>query len=151
MALPGNIVTKSAEETAKLGKKVADYVAKRQRGEKQARVICLYGDLGSGKTTFTRGFAKGLGIPTRLPSPTFLIVRRYSSARGIFFHIDLYRMKSKHDLEGLGIAELFRDPTTIIVIEWAGKLGKLLPAERIDVRFSVLENGIHRVSIQQRE
>ena len=69
MDINHEIITDSAQATAKVGEALAHGLA--------GRIICLYGDLGSGKTTFTQGFAKGLGIATRLLSPTFIIVRRY--------------------------------------------------------------------------
>lgn len=113
------------------------------------RVICLYGELGSGKTTFAQGVAKAIGITSRLLSPTFIIVRRYSLPQraGFLYHLDLYRIEGEKDLLGLGIQEILADPSSVVLIEWAEKLGSLLPKERVDVRFSVLEDGKHHLSI----
>ncbi|MEK9143644.1 MAG: tRNA (adenosine(37)-N6)-threonylcarbamoyltransferase complex ATPase subunit type 1 TsaE, partial [Patescibacteria group bacterium] len=85
----------------------------------------------------------------RLLSPTFIIVRRYRIPDnfGFLYHLDLYRVSSEKDLLGLGLLEILSDPDSIVFIEWAEKLGGLLPKERIDVRFSVFENGKHHVSL----
>lgn len=124
-------------------------------GERLARglsggVICLYGDLGSGKTTFTQGFAKGLGIKSRLLSPTFIIVRRYDilGSANYFYHIDLYRLNNPASLEELGLKEIFADSRAFTVIEWAERLGGLLPIARKDVYFSTLPNEKHSISIR---
>lgn len=134
------IITKNARETAKVGERLV--------GERSP-LVCLYGDLGSGKTTFTQGFARGLGINTRLLSPTYIIVRRYELPKKLFFfHVDLYRVKSEHEIEGLGLLEILNDPDASIIIEWADRLGDLLPKERTDIRFSVLNDGRHKITIR---
>ena len=104
-------ITKNSLETQKLGKKFAERLT--------AGVVALYGDLGSGKTTFVQGLAKGFGIK-KIISPTFIIVRSYklklktqnfplrqgyAGQAKFFYHIDLYRIQSEKDLEGLGIEE----------------------------------------------
>lgn len=146
--------TTNPGETARLGQELGDYLrqtikGKRKKGSGSAVIICLYGDLGSGKTTFAQGFAKGLGITTRLLSPTFIIVRRYSLIErgGFLYHLDLYRLESIKGLRELGLSEILTDKDSIVLIEWADKLGDLLPKERIDVRFSVTEDGKHNVFI----
>lgn len=121
-------------------------------GEKshEPLIVALYGDLGSGKTTFVQGFAKGLGIDSRLLSPTFIIVRRYSLPKEslFFYHIDLYRMQNSSDINGLGLREIFTDPVAIIVIEWAEHLGSLLPKKRVDIRFEVVGENERKISMK---
>jgi len=136
------ITTTSPQETARIGQEFGNCVR-----EKGIRVVCLYGELGSGKTTFVQGFAKGLGITMRLLSPTFIIVRRYQMPdnSGFIYHLDLYRMESEKDLLGLGLPEILADPDSIVVIEWAEKMGSLVPQPRIDVYFEVLEDGKHKI------
>lgn len=87
------IITESAAETAKVGETLAHELTD---GGSPSRILCLYGDLGSGKTTFTQGFARGLGITSRLLSPTFIIVRRYTipGSEKFLYHIDLYRLRN---------------------------------------------------------
>jgi tRNA threonylcarbamoyladenosine biosynthesis protein TsaE len=128
-------ITNNFEETQKLGKDFAEIL---EKGD----VVCLYGDLGSGKTTFVQGLAVGLGIKKRIISPTFVIVRSYKiriNDEGLridnFYHIDLYRTNSERDIEGLGIEEIINNKNNIVVIEWAEKLKNQMPAKRIDVNF----------------
>ncbi len=144
MDLNHPLITTSPQETARIGQEFGNYIR-----EKGIHVVCLYGELGSGKTTFAQGFAKGLGITTRLLSPTFIIVRRYPILRqtGFLYHIDLYRIEDEKALLGLGIPEILADPDSFILIEWAEKLTGLLPKERTDIRFSVFEDGKHHISI----
>jgi tRNA threonylcarbamoyladenosine biosynthesis protein TsaE len=133
-------ITKNAPETAKVGENLAHHL--------DGHIYCLYGDLGSGKTTFTQGFAKGLGITTRLLSPTFIIVRRYDLPKNIFFyHIDLYRLNSTGQMKGIGLEEIFTGPEAIVVIEWAERLGDLLPKRRTDIQFEVRDDGTHTITI----
>lgn len=140
------ITSTSPQETARLGQKFGNYVR-----EKGIRIVCLYGGLGSGKTTFSQGFAKAFGITTRLLSPTFFIVRRYSPPKslGYLYHIDLYRISGERELTHLGIPEILADPDSIVLFEWAEKMGVLLPQTRIDVYFEVLEEGKHKIWIKK--
>lgn len=139
MVLPFDTVTKSAAETKKLGEEIGR--------ANTFNIICLWGNLGSGKTTFVQGFARGLGITSRLLSPTFIIVRRYqlSSDNGFLYHLDLYRMKEPKDASSVGFEEMIADPDSVVVIEWPERLGTLLPEKRIDITFSVLPNGDHEI------
>jgi len=109
----------------------------------------LHGELGAGKTTFVQGFVKGLGITERIISPTFIIMRRYGYDKKFLYHIDLYRIETLHDIEGLGIQELFDDTSNpFILIEWPEKLEKL-PKKYWDVRCEVQDNGEHSFNINQ--
>jgi len=139
MDINRKIITGNAEATAEVGKRLAR--------DLKERILCLHGDLGSGKTTFTQGFARGLGITTRLLSPTFIIVRRYGipNSEKFLYHIDLYRVSN---FEGLGLEEIFSDPNAIAAVEWAEKLGNLLPYKRKDIYFSVAENEKHTIIVK---
>ena len=156
MVIDREIIAQSAQETQKLGEELGDWIRKKVNGKRQkgreesvATVICLYGELGSGKTTFAQGFAKALSVTTRLLSPTFIIVRRYQSEKltGFLYHLDLYRAGGEKDLPGLGLPEILADSDSVVLIEWAEKLGNLLPKERIDARFSVMKEEKHSISI----
>lgn len=144
MDFPYEIITKSPQETAKVGERLA---------LSGASLVCLYGGLGSGKTTFAQGFAKGLGITHRLLSPTFIIVRRYEiPQRDLwFYHVDLYRISSEKEIEGVGLAEIFADPSAIILVEWADRLGKLLPKNRLDIRFVVYHDETHQLWMSKKQ
>ncbi|OGH24409.1 MAG: tRNA (adenosine(37)-N6)-threonylcarbamoyltransferase complex ATPase subunit type 1 TsaE [Candidatus Levybacteria bacterium RIFCSPLOWO2_01_FULL_39_24] len=144
-------VTNNFEETQKLGENFARSLLASPQGE-TSNVITLYGELGSGKTTFVQGLAAGLGIKNRIISPTFIIVRSYKlriKDKGLmindFYHIDLYRVESERDLEGLGIEEIVNNKNNIVVIEWAEKLKKYLPQKRIDIKFSYEKDNIRKI------
>lgn len=140
-------ITKSAQETADVGASVARYL----RGREGPRILCLYGQLGSGKTTFTQGFARGLGITTRLPSPTFIIVRRYTIPQqtNYLYHVDLYRLQKTAEMDSLGIPEILSDLASYTVIEWAERLGELLPKKRLDIHFSTVQDDSHVIQIEE--
>jgi tRNA threonylcarbamoyladenosine biosynthesis protein TsaE len=91
-------------------------------------VVLLYGDLGVGKTAFTRGLVAGLGVsgPDEVRSPSFTLVNRYPG-RSPIYHIDLYRLNSLRDLESIGLDEIVSDEA-FVVVEWAEKLPTLPPA-----------------------
>ena len=153
-------VTKSYEETQAAGsefiKKSLASQGKALQGQRldKALVIALFGELGSGKTTFVQGLARGLGITKRIISPTFVIVRQYvilgrKATPESFYHIDLYRTESENDLAGLGIEEILQDPKNIVVIEWAEKLGSLLPKSRIDINFTYVSDIKRKIVIYE--
>ncbi len=113
-----------------LGRKIGELL---QAGD----IVALWGELGSGKTLLTRGIAMGLGIPPeeRVTSPTFTIINEYSG-RLHLFHLDLYRLSGTGELETLPWQEsLFGNG--VAVIEWPDRLGRLLPAQRWDIEFSI--------------
>src|SRR3989338_4024981 len=124
-------ITNNFEETQRLGKNFA-------KNLRAGDVVALYGDLGSGKTTFVQGLAEGLGIKNRIISPTFIIIRMYAisdkrqaTSGKKFYHIDLYRVENEKDIEGLGLEEIINNKNNIVVIEWAEKLKSYLPRQRI--------------------
>jgi len=146
------IRTKSAKETQTIGQTMAaSLMEERKLGKKSPSIFCLYGELGSGKTTFVQGFARGLGLTTRLLSPTFIIVRRYSlQTQKIFlYHIDLYRINHGEGIDGLGLREIFSDPSAIILLEWADRLGSLLPIQRTDITFNVQGEDEREIMIEK--
>jgi len=102
-------------------------------------ILCLYGELGAGKTVFAQGFAKGLGLPSRLVSPTFVIIKRYDCKKyaHYFYHVDLYRLQKMKDIEDVGLNEIFDDKDAIVVVEWAERLGIHLPTVRTDIHLKV--------------
>jgi tRNA threonylcarbamoyladenosine biosynthesis protein TsaE len=102
-------------------------------------VLALWGELGSGKTLFARGIARGIGVPPQVPitSPTFTIINEYQG-RLRLYHLDLYRLPTPDELETLPWREtLFGDG--VAVIEWPDRMGRLLPDKRWDIRFEFLD------------
>lgn len=106
---------------------------------KQATVVGLYGDLGSGKTTFMQFLGEALGIKEKILSPTFVIEKIYKINHPKFdhlIHIDAYRLESPSEMKHLGWAEILKNPRNLICVEWADKIESLLPENRISIRFS---------------
>jgi len=130
--------THNFRETQKLGHDFSETLEK-------GRIICLYGDLGSGKTTFIQGLAEGLGIKSRIISPTFVIIRSHRLRAGMFYHVDLYRTESEKDIENLGLEEIINDLQNIVAIEWAEKLKNYLPEKRIDIEFVNEKENIRKI------
>lgn len=99
-------------------------------------VICLNGELGSGKTVFTKGFAAALGIDETITSPTFNIIKEYINGEMPLYHMDIYRLEG--NIESTGILDYF-DKDGVIIIEWANMIEDYLPEDRLDIYFKVVE------------
>lgn len=138
-------ITKSARETQKLGEKIGNNL-------KSGGLICLYGDLGSGKTTFIQGLAKGLGVKKRVLSPSFILMRQYlksntKNQKLDFFHIDLYRIQNEKEAETLGLKELWSDPKNVIAIEWPEKIESILLEKRVNIHFEYVGENERKIKI----
>jgi len=141
------IITQSAQETQKLGQKIG---ADLRKGVFRPRVFALYGELGSGKTTFLQGLADGLGISQRILSPTFVFIREYpltTNRFSVFYHVDLYRLETAKEAKGLGLKEFLSDPGAVVAIEWAEKMKALLPKKRVDIFFELLSQNKRKIEI----
>jgi tRNA threonylcarbamoyladenosine biosynthesis protein TsaE len=99
---------------------------------KKGEVYCLNGDLGVGKTVFTQGFAKGLGIEESVNSPTFTIIQQYEGGRLPLYHFDVYRIAEVEEMEEIGYEDYFYGDG-VCLIEWAELIGELLPKDRITI------------------
>ena len=99
-------------------------------------VICLDGEMGSGKTVFTKAFADSLAIKEHVTSPTFNIIKEYYDGEMPLFHMDVYRLDGNAD--GLGIEEYF-SKNGIVIIEWADTISDILPSERLDIKFKLVD------------
>lgn len=137
-------ITNSPKETQDLAKEIASSL---QGGD----FLALYGDLGGGKTNFAQGIAQGLSIKRRIISPTFIIVRSYKAQKGMFYHLDLYRIENTNDLIGLGIDEIITDKENIVVVEWAEKMKDLLPKKRTDIHFLLKSENKREITIEKYE
>ena len=105
---------------------------------KRAFVVALQGDLGAGKTTFTQGFFRGLGIKRNPISPTFIIMRHYGVPSKRFknvYHFDAYRLKKAEDVAVLEIDRILADPKNVILIEWPERIKKILPRDTVWLEF----------------
>ena len=144
------IITNSPKETKKVGSALAFTLEKEPISQKQALIIALEGDLGSGKTTFIQGLASGLKIKENILSPTFVIQKDFlltlKNYRNLY-HIDAYRLKNPEELLELGFKELIRNPENLIVIEWADKIRKILPKEILKIEFINLGKNKRKIII----
>ena len=138
------IVSRSAEETFALGVKIGIEA-------KVAEVYTLVGDLGVGKTVFTQGLAKGLGIQELISSPTFTIVQVYEDGRLPFYHFDVYRIGDIDEMDEIGYDDyIFGQGVTLI--EWANLIEEILPEHRTEITIEKdLEYGFEyrRITIEQ--
>ena len=134
-------VTKNPEETFNLGCKFGGKL-------KPGSVVALIGELGTGKTVFTKGIAKALGVKDHeyVNSPSFVIVKEYSSKKMPLYHFDLYRLKSSHDLDTVGYEEYFYS-NGISVVEWADRAPDALPEGHISVKFKHLGKNKREIAI----
>ncbi len=129
------IISGSTDQTKKLAEAVAKAV-------KPGMVLALYGDLGSGKTTFTRFLVEALGFNSRVQSPTFVLHRRYTRDQfhaGIttINHLDFYRLTSKDEVYDLGLSEMLAEKDSILVIEWPELAEDFLAGNQVKIAFSV--------------
>lgn len=125
-----SFITHSAKETRDFGKKFAETIL-------PGTLVCLWGGLGVGKTTFTQGLLEGLGASRPYASPTFVIMKQYdlpSPVNGIMriYHVDAYRVEAK-DFEEIGFAEWLSDPQGVIILEWPERIEKILPKKRRNI------------------
>ena len=134
-------ITNSPQETIAFAKELA-------AGIKAGTVLCLEGQLGSGKTTFIKGLAEGLGLkyPEQVKSPTFVLMHIYK-AKVPLYHFDCYRLDSLEELENIGFVDFVSDPHAVSCVEWAEKAGNLIPKDARHIRFEILDASTRRISI----
>lgn len=132
------VLMNSREETITLGTKIGQQL---QAGD----VLVLDGDLGAGKTTFTKGLASGLAIPDLIKSPTFTIIREYHDGRLPLYHMDAYRLENG-GAEDLGLEEYF-DSDGVSVVEWAQFVEDELPADFLAIHFRRTDDDNKRILI----
>lgn len=136
------IISHSTSETVNLGKRLSRLL-------NQKDIVCLFGRLGSGKTMLVKGIAEGLRIdPEQITSPSFVLIREYKSKFPLY-HFDLYRLKEPKDILGLGYEEYLYSEG-VSVIEWADRLGFLLPQEHLSIRLAVKGENTRKISITAR-
>ena len=136
------LITKSSEETISVASKLAKTL-------KKPLVISLVGDLGAGKTTFTKGFALGLGIDENITSPTFTILNEYKGENNLY-HFDMYRLSSKEEADELGFEEYFdlSKLDGITVVEWAENVKGLLPNLHTEIEIRKVDDETREIIIE---
>jgi tRNA threonylcarbamoyladenosine biosynthesis protein TsaE len=135
------IISVSARQTWE----IASLIGKKLR---EGDVLALSGELGAGKTCFTGGLARGLGVDEKyqITSPTFTLINEYP-ARYNLYHFDIYRIKDYPEFENLGYEEYFCGKG-VVVIEWAEKISPILPAETIFINFEYLDENKRKIIVQ---
>lgn len=134
-----NIRTHSPHETQSLAASLSSHL-------KAGDVISLTGDLGAGKTCFTQGLAKSLGIKERITSPTFNLIKEYKNTISLY-HFDVYRLKSPDELYDLGFEEYFYGDG-ITIIEWGDKIEPFLPSAFLRIEFKrSLDENVREINI----
>lgn len=133
------ILTENEEQTMNLAKKLTELL-------EPGMTLLLEGNLGAGKTTFTKGIGEGLGVKRIIKSPSYTIIREYQDGRLPLYHIDLYRLDESEASE-LGLEEYF-EGNGITVVEWASVAPAELPAERLEIRLKTDVNHFEQREIE---
>lgn len=144
------MITHHTQETIQAG---IDFAKKLRGGE----VLALEGDLGSGKTTFMKGLAEGLGIKEIITSPTFVLLKEYSilrpnlhfgsASQGVnLVHVDAYRVETIEDIKSVGIEDYLNRNDVILAIEWAEKIKALLPKDVIWIKFKTVNENTRKIT-----
>ena len=136
----------SWEDTFNLGKRLGE-------AARAGQVYCLDGDLGVGKTVFTQGFAKGLGIEGPVSSPTFTIIQQYDEGRLPLYHFDVYRIGDISEMDEIGYEDCFYGDG-VSLIEWSSLIGEILPDQLTQIRIEKdLEKGFdyRKITVEERK
>ncbi len=127
------IITRKEQETFALAKK---FISELREGA----TIGLIGELGAGKTAFTKGVAQALKVKTTITSPTFVLMRVYKITKHSFLkhlvHVDAYRIKKADSLKAIGLEDYIQDPASLVIIEWADLVKKILPKNKKLIYFA---------------
>jgi tRNA threonylcarbamoyladenosine biosynthesis protein TsaE len=141
------VISTSETETFRAGRELAESMPLPAH-------ILLYGDLGAGKTSFSRGLAAGFGLQQveEVTSPTFTLVNEYSEYAGRvkIYHIDLYRIEAGR-LDGLGLDEIFDNPNAAVIVEWAERLGSFQTPGAVKVFLEYVDEGSRKIEIKRGE
>ena len=143
-----NKVSKNIEDTYQIAE---EFLAKLKQIKNGATVVGLYGDLGSGKTTFTQAVGKILKIKRKVNSPTFVIMKRYAIKHSHFknvFHLDAYRLKNEKELLHLGWDEIIGNKAHLVFIEWPENIIKVMPKKHHQIHISHEKFGTRKFEIK---
>ncbi|MFA7253225.1 MAG: tRNA (adenosine(37)-N6)-threonylcarbamoyltransferase complex ATPase subunit type 1 TsaE [Patescibacteria group bacterium] len=138
-------ICKTEQETADLAKKVAS-------GAKQGDIFALFGELGSGKTTFAKSFSSALGVRQVVTSPTYSIVKSYKIDKdgeiGKVYHLDCYRLSNSLEIETIGLEEILSDGDAVFLLEWPERVMEILPKDRLKcISFSYVDGDTRKITI----
>jgi len=135
------ITTTSAEDTIKLGEKIAKRL-------KSGDIVALSGELGAGKTTLVKGIAKGLGVKNYryVNSPSFVLVKEYRGKIPLF-HFDIYRLNNLKEIEDIGYED-YLARRGVVVIEWSSKMTRILPKRHLDIALKIKNSNERIISVK---
>jgi tRNA threonylcarbamoyladenosine biosynthesis protein TsaE len=142
-------VSKSIGNTQALAQEFLNHISPFKK-EKNATVVALFGDLGSGKTTFVQQVAKIMNVKDRVTSPTFVVLKIYTVDHSDFdhlIHIDAYRLDGGHELEILGWEQYINNPRNLICIEWPEKVKEVLPQRIHALTFTFIDESTREIEI----
>ena len=140
--------TATLQETQKIAKDFAGTLVLQEK----ATIVALYGDLGSGKTTFVQHIAKALGVEITVTSPTFVIERVYKLTGQKFdhlIHIDCYRIEESPEITLLGWNEKVTNPRNLIFVEWANRIEEILPKDTIKIYFESVDEKTRNIRVMK--
>ncbi len=141
--------TNSPAQTQQLA---TDFIKALTQNVSAATIVCLYGDLGAGKTTFTQFVAEALGVTETVTSPTFVIEKIYKLENKAFshlIHIDAYRLERADELETLGWHEITSEPGNLILIEWPEKVDDIIPDVVQKIFFTFIDENTREIDIRE--
>ncbi|MCK4918870.1 MAG: tRNA (adenosine(37)-N6)-threonylcarbamoyltransferase complex ATPase subunit type 1 TsaE [Candidatus Pacebacteria bacterium] len=144
------IITNNSEETKEFAKMLCQQWLEINKIKNSNWLVCLYGDLGGGKTTFSQGLGEELGVKEIVNSPTFLIMKKYISAiktnkKYTLYHFDCYRISDYQEILDLGWEDIISGENNIILIEWPERIEKILPKERLNLKFEVVDENMRKI------
>ena len=134
-------ITNNRDETLNFAEKLAKQIV-------APKIIVLSGDLGAGKTTFSKGFAKGLGISETITSPTFTLLNEYSGDKNLY-HFDMYRLSSKEEAYELGFENYFENNDGIILVEWAENVKGLFTPPYLKVLIEKIDENKRKFTLEE--
>lgn len=147
------VTTRSPEETQELAKKIISFFSTQEGVRGTATIIALQGDLGAGKTVFTKGVASFLGLEDIITSPTFVIQKMYVLPEGApwrkLIHIDAYRLESEEELSTIGWNRLATDPNNLVVIEWPEQVVLGVPSRALWLEFETVDDTTRIIHIPE--
>lgn len=147
------IISKSLDDTKNIAKKFVEDTARTKDAHEHAVVIAMYGNLGSGKTTFVKAVAYEFGIKNTVTSPTFVIEKIYKLENQNFdnlIHIDAYRLKSGEELKALGWDNIVKNPKNIIFIEWPENVKDIIPNNAKKIKFEFIDEKTREININEK-
>ncbi len=144
------ITTNSSAETKEFAEMLCAQWLEINQRQNSNWLVCLYGDLGGGKTTFSQGVAEELGVKGVVSSPTFLIMKKYLSEKKVnkkytLYHFDCYRISDAQEILNLGWDDIIEGENNIILVEWPERIEKILPKLRLNLKFEVVGEGARKI------